>query len=171
MTTMESPRTKSYSEFAGKYLTFRLGAEEYGIQILRVREIIGLMDVTPVPRAPAHLCGVINLRGRIIPIVDLRTKFGMAQFEPGPESCIIVLDVTFEGAIHHMGILVDGVCEVLNIPEGEIAPPPPLGRGIDSRYLLAIAKSKGSVKLLLDVEYALEVSEALVAADRDVVAR
>lgn len=163
MTTLETTVSTAGAELAGKYLTFRLGAEEYGIQILRVREIIGLMEVTPVPRAPAHLCGVINLRGRIIPIVDLRTKFGMAAFEPGAESCIIVLDVTVDDSIHHMGILVDGVCEVLDIKGNELSPPPPLGRGIDARYLLAIAKSKGGVKLLLNVEFALDVSDVRVA--------
>jgi len=163
MTTLEKPPTAAGLELAGKYLTFRLGAEEYGIQILRVREIIGLMDVTPVPRAPSHLCGVINLRGRIIPIVDLRTKFGMAAFEPGAGSCIIVLDVTVDETVNHVGILVDGVCEVLDIKGDEISPPPPLGRGIDARYLLAIAKSKGGVKLLLNVEFALDVSDVRAA--------
>jgi purine-binding chemotaxis protein CheW len=147
------------AELAGKYLTFRLGAEEYGIQILRVREIIGLMEVTTVPRAPAHLYGVINLRGRIIPIFDLRAKLGMAAFEAGAESCIIVLDVVVDGAVHPMGILVDGVCEVLDVSSNEISPPPLLGQAIDARFLLAIAKSKGGVKLLLDVECALDVRE------------
>jgi len=155
----------SVEKLAGKYLTFRLGAEEYGIPILRVREIVGLMDITPVPSVPAHIRGVVNLRGRIIPIVDLRTKFGMAAFEEGDESCIIVLEFDNCGATSFMGALVDGVREVVDIPAAEIAPTPEMGLDSGSRFVLAIAKSKGAVRILLDVEQALNFVSIAAAAE------
>ncbi len=150
---------------AGKYLTFRLGTEEYGIEILRVREIIGLMDVTPVPRSPQHIRGVINLRGRIIPVLDLRTRFGMDAFEATEESCIIVLDLTVDGVLSHMGILVDGVCEVLDIDAEEIDPPPPMGADLDHNYLLGMAKSKETVKILLNTDRILGTNESAHLAE------
>lgn len=153
--------TESAASLAGKYLTFRLGAEEYGIEILRVREIIGLMDITPVPRSPEHIRGVINLRGRIIPVLDLRTKFSMAPFQATEESCIIVLDVTVDTVMGQMGVLVDGVCEVLDIAAEEIDAPPPMGNDVDSSFLLGMAKSKGAVKILLKAEQILTSADAI----------
>ena len=163
MNTQESTKfgTSDENSLAGKYLTFCLGDEEYGIEILRVREIIGLMDVTPVPRSPAHIRGVINLRGRIIPVLDLRRKFGMEPFQPSEESCIIVLDVTFDGVLAHMGVLVDGVCEVLDIAGDDIDPPPPLGAELGNQYLLGMAKAKDGVKILLNAERILHANEVL----------
>ena len=152
--------TEDEHSLAGKYLTFRLGKEEYGIEILRVREIIGLMDITPVPRSPEHIRGVINLRGRIIPVLDLRMKFEMEAFEASEESCIIVLDVTFEGVLTHMGVLVDGVCEVLDIASEEIDPPPILSAGSSTQFLLGMAKSRGTVKILLNAERIISGGEA-----------
>lgn len=163
----EKTGAKDVHSLAGKYLTFHLGDEEYGIGILRVREIIGLMDVTPVPRSPKHIRGVINLRGRIIPVLDLRTKFEMDPFEPTEESCIIVLDVNVEGVVSHMGVLVDGVCEVLDIGSDEIDPPPPMGTDVDNRFLLGIAKSKGTVRILLDVEQTLHASETAMLVEAE----
>lgn len=144
-------------ELAAKYLTFRLGAEEYGIKILRVREIIGLMNITPVPRTQRYVRGVINLRGRIIPVLDLRTRFGMEAIGDTEETSIIVVD-TDATETSQMGLLVDGVCEVLDISAEEIEPPPSFGDDVDLRFLRAVAKCRGEVKLLLDTDHVLNVS-------------
>ena len=139
----------------GKYLTFSLGGEEYGLEILKVREINGLMDITPVPRAPKDIRGVINLRGKIIPVVELRTKFAMPTIEDTEETCIIVVDVTSDGQSIDMGILVDSVSEVLDIDSDDIEPPPSFGSGVDTDFILGMAKAGGSVKILLAVEKVL----------------
>ena len=165
MQEVTSSTSEETGSLAGKYLTFRLGAEEYGIEILRVREIIGLMDITPVPRSPAHIRGVINLRGRIIPVLDLRTKFGMEPFEATDESCIIVLDVAIDGVLTHMGVLVDGVCEVMDIAADEIDSPPPMGSELENQFLLGMAKTKGAVKILLDAERIVGTPEAVLNGD------
>ena len=159
---------------AGKYLTFRLAHEEYGLEILKVREIIGLMIITPVPRTPEYVRGVINLRGKIIPVVDIRTKFGMARAEDTEETCIIVVDVLRSGTPVQMGILVDSVSEVLDIAGSDIEETPAFGTSIDTDFILGMAKAKGSVKILLNIEDVLTQREleAVVgvgsAADDDV---
>ncbi len=143
------------SERAGKYLTFRLAAEEYGLEILKVREIIGLMDITKVPRTPQYIRGVINLRGKVIPVVDLRLKFEMAGKEDTEETCIIVVDVEGEHDSILMGILVDAVSEVLDIQASEIEDAPAFGVGVDTRFILGIGKVKNTVKILLDIDRVL----------------
>lgn len=140
---------------AGKYLTFRLINEEYGLEILKVREIIGLMTVTPVPRAPDYIRGVINLRGKIIPVVNLRTKFGMESTEDTDETCIIVVDVTAGGESVDMGILVDSVSEVLDIAGTDIGPAPSFGSSLDTGFILGMAKRAGNVTILLAIEKVL----------------
>ncbi len=127
MQSLESNRNRA-TGLAGKYLTFQLGHEVYGLEILKVREIIGLMDVTPVPRTPNHIRGVINLRGKIIPVVDLRLKFGMLQAADTDRTCIIVIDLTHDDVTSQIGVLVDTVSEVLNIAPSELEPPPSLAR-------------------------------------------
>lgn len=134
-------------DLAGKYLTFFLSGEEYGLEILKVQEIIGVMAITPVPRTPDFIRGVINLRGRVIVIVDLRLKFGMDTVEDTEETCIIVVQV---GGVQ-MGIVVDKVSEVLDIANQEIEDPPSFGADVDSDFILGIGKSEGRVKLLLDI--------------------
>jgi len=131
----------------GKYLTFFLGAEEYGMEILAVHEIIGVLPITRVPRTPPFVRGVINLRGRVISIIDLRLKFDLPAVDAGPTSCIIVV------AAHaaQVGLLVDRVSEVADIAAADIEPPPPLGAGIHTDYLVGIAKSPSRVRLLLDI--------------------
>ena len=136
---------------AGKYLTFFLAEEEYGIEILKVREIIGLMSITPVPRTPGYIRGVINLRGKVIPVVDLRLKFGMEGVSPTEETCIIVV----EAGDAERGIIVDQVSEVQDIAGEEIEETPCFGREVDTGYILGIGKSNGRVKLLLDIDQAL----------------
>ncbi|HEY0971833.1 MAG TPA: chemotaxis protein CheW [Gemmatimonadales bacterium] len=140
----------------GKYLTFFIDAEEYGVEILKVQEIIGALPITRVPRTPHFVKGVINLRGKVIPIVDLRAKFGMEPAASG-ESCIIVVQV--QGV--QLGVLVDRVSEVSAITESEIADTPSFGSEVDTEYLLGIAKGEGKVTLLLDIDRVLTSAEVL----------
>ena len=140
---------------AGKYLTFKLAEEEYGLEILKVREIIGLMDITSVPRTPGFIRGVINLRGKVIPVVDLRTKFGMETHQDTDETCIIVVDVASDENADMMGILVDTVSEVLDIAVSEIEDTPTFGASVDMDFILGIGKVNGQVKILLDIDKVL----------------
>jgi purine-binding chemotaxis protein CheW len=144
---------------AGKYLTFRLDKEEFGIQVLSVREIMGVQDITVVPGMPPHLKGVINLRGKIIPVVDLRLKFGLSGHFFTPATCIVVVQVMQEGEPAMIGVIVDCVAEVLNLAEGDIEDSPAFGAGSGPSFVLGIAKCKGSVKILLNIEGALTIPE------------
>jgi purine-binding chemotaxis protein CheW len=144
---------------AGKYLTFRLGREEFGIQVRHVREIMGVQDITAVPGTPPHLKGVINLRGKIIPVVDLRIKFSFPEAPFTQTTCIIVVQVFQEGEQTLIGLIVDGVCEVLNINGADIEDPPDFGEGCETPFILGIAKFKGSVKILLRIEDVLTLKE------------
>ncbi len=151
-----------------KYLTFVLQKEEYGIGILRVREIIGFMDVTPVPRTPDFVKGVINLRGQVIPVIDLRKKFGMPEAEITRETCIIVVEVKREDEeVVQMGIVVDNVEEVLDIPEGNIDPSPSFGAEIDTEYIQGMGKVDEEVKILLDIDRVLEDEELVEISNID----
>ena len=149
-----SPQKQSLS---GKFLTFFLAGEEYGIEILKVQEIIGMMRITAVPRTPSFIRGVINLRGKVIPIVDLRLKFGMAAAAQTEETCIIV--VRAQGI--EMGLVVDKVSEVSDIAADDIDDVPSFGADVDTDYLLGIAKAEGRVKLLLDIEMVLSTSKVV----------
>lgn len=149
---------------AGKYLTFALAGEEYGIPVLKAREIIKLMDITTVPRVPAHVKGVINLRGRLVPVIDLRLKFGLAVEDSTDRTCIIVVEAMASGRGVMLGIIVDQVSEVLNITGEEIEAPPDFGEQLDTRYMLGIAKIKGKVKMLLDLDKSLTVEVAFAEA-------
>lgn len=135
----------------GKYLTFSLGAEDYAISILKVQEIIGMMDVTMVPSVPAYVRGVINLRGKIVPVIDLRARFDMDRAELTDETCIIVVD----GPVGEIGVVVDRVSEVLDILGRDIDPPPTFGSSVTTAYLLGIGKAGGRVQLVLDIERVL----------------
>lgn len=143
----------------GKYLTFRLGREQFGLEILKVREIMGWINVTPVPKAPPSVRGVINLRGKIIPVIDLRRKFEMEEVPNTDRTCIIVVDVDFRGQSADVGILVDNVSEVLNIDSADIGPPPSLGCSMDTDFILGMAKSTDAVTILLAIENVLSESE------------
>ncbi len=143
----------------GKYLVFQLGREEFGIRVLKVREIMGVQDITAVPRTPAHVKGVINLRGKVIPVVDLRLKFGLPEQEYTQRTCIIVVQVRSESGAMFMGIVVDGVAEVLNLAAADIEDTPDFGDGAATHYLLGMAKVKGSVKILLEIEQVLTCQE------------
>ena len=147
---------------AGKYMTFRLADEAYGVEIVKVREIIGLMTITKVPRAPDFLRGVINLRGKVIPVMDLRVKFGMPAAAATDQSVIIVVQCALDGdRTLTMGVLVDQVMEVLSIDAGQIEPPPTFGdAGVESVFILGIGKTAGGVVFLLDIGKVLAAEEA-----------
>ena len=144
---------------AGKYLTFQLGHEEFGIRVLKVREIMGMQDITAVPQTPAHVRGVINLRGKVVPVIDLRVKFGLSAAEYTQRTCIIVTQVQLESGALLVGVIVDAVSEVVNLTAAEIEDTPDFGEDIGSRYLLGMAKTKGKVKILLDIDKVLSLQE------------
>lgn len=142
---------------AGKYLTFFLVNEEYGVEILKVQEIIGRLPITPVPLTSKYIRGVVNLRGKIHPIMDLKIKFGMDQTEMTEETCIIVIKT----AAVMMGILVDKVSEVVNIASDDIEDIPSFGSDVNPEYLLGVGKTGGRVRLLLDIEKIITTAEII----------
>ena len=159
MSTTSSTDNLTARALAGKYLTFKLAMEEYGLEILKVQEIIKMMDITRVPRTPEFVRGVINLRGKVIPVIDLRLKFGMESKETTEKTCVIVVQVARENAIVITGIIVDEVSEVLDITSEEIEPAPSFGTNVDTRFILGMAKARGSVKILLDINKVLSAGE------------
>ena len=142
---------------AGKYLTFFLASEEYGVEILKVQEIIGRLPITPVPLTSRYIRGVINLRGKIHPIMDLNIKFGMDETMITDETCIIVIKTSSL----MMGILVDKVSEVVNVASGDIEDTPSFGADVDTKYLLGVGKTGGRVRLLLDIEKVITKSDII----------
>lgn len=142
---------KSQSK-AGKYLSFILGDEEYGIEILAVREIITVIEITTVPQVPHYVKGVINLRGSVIPVIDLRLKFDMPEKEYDKETCTIVVKL----GNHFMGIIVDTVSEVLDIHDEQMDNPPSFGSSVDTDFILGMGKIKEKVVILLDIEKVLQ---------------
>jgi purine-binding chemotaxis protein CheW len=136
---------------AGKYLTFFLASEEYGVEILKVQEIIERMPITPVPLTSKYILGVINLRGKIHPVMDLKVKFGMEQTQLTEETCIIVIKTS----TLMMGILVDKVSEVVDVASDDIEDTPSFGADVNPEYLLGVGKTGGRVRLLLDIEKVL----------------
>jgi len=148
----------------GKYLTFSLAGEEYGIGILKVKEIIGIMPITIVPQTPKYIKGVVNLRGKVIPVIDLRLKFSITAAEFTERTCIIVVEISAAGRTILMGIVVDSVSEVLNIKAADIEATPSFGTRLNTEYILGMAKTGGTIKILLDIDKILSVEE-LQAAD------
>ena len=164
MTSTASNRAESSSaavadDRAGKYLTFRLGKEDFAIRVMKVREIVGIQDITSVPQMPSHVKGVINLRGKVISVVDLRLKFGLPEREYTQRTCIIVVQVQSGGVSIQTGVIVDEVSEVLNLAASEIEDTPDFGEDVSTPYLLGMAKVKGNVKMLLDIDQVLANSE------------
>lgn len=139
----------------GKYLTFTLGAEEYGIGILKIKEIIGMMPITTLPRTPEFVKGVINLRGKVIPVIDLRMRFVMDKIGYTERTCIIVVEIGGDMGTVQIGIVVDAVSEVLNIKADDIEDTPTFGSKLDTAYILGMAKMEGGVKILLDIDTVL----------------
>ena len=150
---------KSVHERDGKYLTFTLGDEEYGISILKIKEIIGMMPITSVPQTPEFVKGVINLRGKVIPVVDLRIRFGMQSIDYTERTCIIVVEIAASTNNVLMGCVVDAVSEVLNIKSEETEDTPRFGSRLKTDYILGMAKMEGGVKILLDIDEVLSAEE------------
>jgi len=143
----------------GKYLTFTLAQEEYGIGILKIKEIIGMISITSVPQTPEYVKGVINLRGKVIPVIDFRLKFGMEAMDYNERTCIIVLEIGDHDMSVMIGIVVDSVSEVLNIKGEDIEDAPHFGTTLATDYILGMAKSEGAVKILLDIDNILEAAD------------
>ncbi len=150
------------AEREGKYLTFSLAGEEYGIGILKIREIIGMMAITPVPETPLYVKGVVNLRGKVIPVIDLRLRFGMHEIDYNERTCIIVVEMKTPGGLVPIGIVVDSVSEVLNIKAEDIEDTPEFGARLNTDYILGMAKMGKGVKLLLDIDRVLCSEELLL---------
>jgi len=146
-------------ERAGKYLTFRLGPEEFGVRVDKVREIMGVQEITSVPQTPDYLKGVINLRGKVIPVVDLRLKFSLEPIEYTQRTCIIVVQVRGEIATIQVGLVVDTVSEVLNLAGADIEDTPDFGSQLATPFILGMAKVKGKVKILLDIDKVVSTQE------------
>lgn len=142
-----------------KLLTFSLGSEGYGVSILKVKEIIGMMDITPVPKTPEFIKGVINLRGKIIPVMDLRLKFGMDEKEYNERTCIIVAEVIIKGVQKLLGVVVDMVSEVVTIAADQIEPPPEYGTKVEHNSILGIGKIKERVVIILDIDEVFQCDE------------
>jgi purine-binding chemotaxis protein CheW len=143
----------------GKYLTFALASEEYGLEILKVREIIGYMEITAVPQTPAHVRGVVNLRGQVIPVIDLRAKFGMETMDVTEETCIIVVEITQGDRKFDTGIVVDHVQEVLDIAGENIEQAPRFGSSVNTDFILGMGKIGDTVKILLDIDKVLTTDD------------
>ncbi len=143
----------------GKYLTFALGPEEFGLEILKVREIIGYMDITAIPQTPEHVRGVVNLRAQVIPVVDLRTKFAMRTEEITSQTCIIVVETRQGNQKFNTGIVVDRVRDVLDIVASQIEDAPSFGACVETDFILSMAKIADSVKILLDIDRVLGSAE------------
>jgi len=144
---------------SGKYLVFHLDKEEFGVHVMKVKEIMGIQEITSVPQTPDFVKGVINLRGRVIPVVDLRRKFGLDEAEYTQRTCIVVLQVLHGGQQILMGGIVDGVSEVLNLQESDIEDTPDFGEDMQVPYIVGMAKMKGKVKILLDIDQVLTKQE------------
>ncbi len=155
--TGAEPQAESAKE--GKYLTFALAEEEFGIGILTVKEIIGMMSITPIPRTPDWVLGVINLRGKVIPVVDLRRKFSMESRPFDERTCIVVVEVNAGGRLLSIGLVVDAVNEVANIRQDEVEDTPSFGTELDTSYILGMAKSGDVVRILLDMDAVLGAEE------------
>jgi purine-binding chemotaxis protein CheW len=158
---------KTMLEKEGKYLTFALANEEYGLEILKVREIIGYMDITAVPQTPSYVKGVINLRGQVIPVVDLRAKFGMQTADVTEQTCIIVVETTQNDRNFSTGIVVDRVQEVLDIAGEDIEEAPQFGSSINTDFILGMGKVGDNVKILLDIDRVLGTSDMMNCLDMD----
>jgi len=160
--TVINQAVKVMGDREGKYLTFSLAGEEYGIGILKVKEIIGMMTITIVPQTPDYIKGVINLRGKVIPVIDLRAKFSIQQAEYTERTCIIVVEISAKGRTILMGIVVDSVSEVLNIKSADIEETPAFGTKLNTEFILGLAKVGGGIKILLDIDSVLSVEEAIL---------
>ncbi|WDN89365.1 purine-binding chemotaxis protein CheW [Desulfosarcina sp. BuS5] len=159
LTEKMDQEVKSTINRQGKYLTFSLAEEEYGIGILKIKEIIGMMPITTVPQTPDFIKGVINLRGKVIPVTDLRIRFGIDPGDYTERTCIIVVEIEREIATLQIGIVVDSVSEVLNITDKDVEDTPTFGIKLKTDYILGMAKIDDGVKILLDIDRVLNAEE------------
>lgn len=153
------------AQLAGKYLTFQLADEDYGLEILKVQEIIRMQTVTKVPQTPEYVRGVINLRGKVIPVIDLRKKFGFHAYDDTEKTCIIVVQISYDNHTITMGISIDEVKEVLDIHAEDIEETPSFGANINTEFILGIGKIGNSVKILLDIDKVLSMKDIHVLKD------
>lgn len=160
-TRITEPAIKPMMQREGKYLTFTLGGEEYGIGILKIREIIGMIKITPMPQTPDYVKGVVNLRGKVIPVMDLRLRFSMPPLEYAERTCIIVVEIENRERVVVIGIVVDSVSEVLNIREEDISDTPTFGTRLNTDFILGVAKMGEGVKILLDIDKVLSTEEII----------
>lgn len=151
----ETQGTQGLAALAGKYLTFALGEEEYGIEIIKIKEIIGMIPITPLPQTPAFIKGIINLRGKVIPVTDLRLKFGLESTDFTERTCIIVVEMDKPSGALTMGLVVDEVSEVAHIKKEEIELAPHLGVQEEMDFVSGMAKTESRVKILLDIDRVL----------------
>ena len=156
---------KAMGDKEGKYLTFNLAEEEYGIGILKIKEIIGMLPITSVPQTPEFVKGVINLRGKVIPVMDLRLRFGMPSIDYSERTCIIVVEIGGQAGTILVGIVVDAVSEVLNIKGDDIEKTPTFGTKLNTDYILGMAKMEGGVKILLDIDQVLSGDELTLLSE------
>ena len=150
---------KAMTDQDGKYLTFSMADEEYGIGILKIKEIIGMMPITTVPQTPEFVKGVINLRGKVIPVIDLRLRFGMDDIDYTERTCIIVVEINGSAGTVQVGIVVDAVSEVLNVKGDDVEDTPTFGTKLNTDYIQGMAKMEGGVKILLDIDRVLSGEE------------
>ena len=158
------PAMQASASEANQYLTFLLSGEMYAVGILSVMEIIEYGNLTEIPMVPAFIRGVINLRGAVVPVVDLAARFGHARSEVGKRSCIVIVELRQDGRRHDFGILVDAVSEVLEIPAGDIEPPPSLGAGVRADFIAGMGKLAGRFVILLDIQRVLSTDQLTVLA-------
>ncbi len=152
----EQNNKRSLGHLAGKYLTLAVSEEKYGLEILKVQEIIGMMHITRVPRTNDYMKGVINLRGKIIPVIDLRLKFGLPSIPPDERTCIIVVDANLKGKQVAVGVVVDTVLEVINFQGNQIEESPQYGNGLNTSFVLGMGRtSENQVIILIDIDKAL----------------
>lgn len=159
LTEIMDQAVKTIADMEGKYLTFNLADEEYGIGILKIKEIIGMMPITTVPQTPEFVKGVINLRGKVIPVMDLRLRFGMEPIDYNERTCIIVVEIEGVAGTIQIGLVVDTVSEVLNINTEDIEKAPTFGAKLNTDYILGMAKMEGGVKILLDIDHVISEEE------------
>ena len=155
-------QSEPFDNLEGKYLIFNLGNEEYGIGILKIKEIISMLPITPVPQTPQYVKGVINLRGKVIPVADLRLRFGMVAIEYTAQTCIIVVEIDGQAGKVYMGIVVDSVREVLNIKATEIESSPTFGVNVGTQFILGMAKKEDGVKILLEIGRVLGAEQVIL---------
>jgi purine-binding chemotaxis protein CheW len=162
-----APRSRTRRNATDTYLTFALGEESFALPILRVREIIGITDITPVPRMPAHVRGVLNLRGKVIPVIDLRRRLGFEPIADHKRTCIVIVQAGTGADAILIGAIVDRVSEVRDIPPTAIEPPPRLGANVDLACITGVGKSGKHVVMLLDVDRVAGRDEIAAAAAKE----